>query len=150
MKHRISAGGLVVHQNRILLVRHYRPGIHDFWAPPGGGVEGDEELSEAAEREVLEETGLTVRAKALAYIDELIDDSGRMLKFWYLAEFISGSIDVTANPAEGESIAEAGWFARDALPAGHVFPDPLHNRFWTDLSTGFPAPLKLPLKQSIL
>jgi 8-oxo-dGTP diphosphatase len=149
MKHRISAGVLALRDNRILLVRHFRPGIHDFWAGPGGGVEGNEHLHEAAEREAFEETGLRVRAHSLAYIDELIDDSGRMVKFWFLADYLSGEIDVSANPAEDEAISEAGWFARDALPTGHVFPEILRNRFWDDLEAGFPAPTKLPLRQSI-
>jgi len=149
MQHRISAGVLTLHQNQILLVRHFRLGIHDFWAPPGGGVEGPEELAAAAEREAFEETGLHVRAGALAYIDELVENSGRIVKFWFLADYLSGVIDVTANPAEGESITAAAWFSRDALPKGHVFPEPLHGRFWDDLHTGFPAPIKLPLRRSI-
>ncbi len=149
MKHRISAGVLAVRDNRILLVRHFRPDIHDFWAGPGGGVEGNEQLHEAAEREAFEETGLRVRAHTLAYIDELIDDSGRMVKFWFLADYLSGEIDVLANPAEGEAISEADWFAHDALPTEHVFPEILRDRFWHDLTTGFPAPFKLPLRQSI-
>ncbi|MHA6299574.1 NUDIX domain-containing protein [Devosia sp. CAU 1758] len=149
MSHRISAGVLALLDERILLVRHLRPGIHDFWAGPGGGVEGVEELSAAAEREAFEETGLRVRAGAMAYIDELVDESGRLVKFWFLAEYVSGEIDVSANPAEGEAISEAGWFARDALPEGHVFPEVLRDRFWDELATGFPAPIKLPLRQSI-
>ena len=149
MNHRISAGVLALRDERILLVRHLRPGIHDFWAGPGGGVEGAEELSAAAEREAFEETGLRVRAGAMAYIDELVDDSGRLVKFWFLADYVSGEIDVGANPAEGEAIAEAGWFARDALPQGHVFPEVLRDRFWDELATGFPSPIKLPLRQSI-
>lgn len=149
MRHRISAGVLALHQGRILLVRHFRPGVHDFWAGPGGGVEGAEELEAAAAREALEETGLMVRVGALAYMDELIDDSGRLVKFWFLAEYASGEIDVTANPAQGEAISEAGWFARDALPPGHVFPEVLRGRFWSDLQGGFPGPIRLPLRQSI-
>ena len=149
MRHRISAGVLAMQGEAILLVRHYRPGVHDFWAGPGGGVEGAEELAAAAEREALEETGLVVRAGPMAYIDELIDDSGRLVKFWFLARYVSGAIDVSANPAEGESITQAGWFTRDALPAGHVFPELLRDRFWDDLAKGFPAPIKLPLRQSI-
>ena len=149
MEHRISAGVLTLHQNKILLVRHFRAGIHDFWAPPGGGAEGAEELSAAAEREALEETGLRVRAGALAYIDELVEGTGRMVKFWFLAEYVSGRIDITANPAENEAIADAAWFSRDRLPDGHVFPEPLRGRFWDDVSTGFPAPIKLPLRRSI-
>ena len=149
MLHRISAGVLALHEGRNLLVRHFRPGIHDFWVGPGGGVEGDETLEAAAEREALEETGLVVRARALAYMDELIDDSGRALKFWFLADYVGGEIDVSANPAEGEAIIEAGWFARDALPPGHVFPEVLRTRFWDDLMGGFPAPTRLPLRQSL-
>jgi 8-oxo-dGTP diphosphatase len=149
MRHRISAGVLAMRDEKILLVRHFRPGVHDFWSGPGGGVEGSEELWEAAEREALEETGLAVRTRAMAYIDELVDDWGRIVKFWFLADYVSGEIDVSANPAEGESISEAGWFSRDALPEGHVFPEILRDRFWQDLSTGFPSPIKLPLRQSI-
>ncbi|MVS99129.1 NUDIX domain-containing protein [Devosia marina] len=149
MKHRISAGVLALRDDRVLLVRHFRANKHDFWAGPGGGAEGAEELCEAAEREAFEEAGIRVKPRALAYIDELVDDWGRIVKFWFLADYISGEIDVSANPAEGESISEAGWFARETLPQGHVFPEVLRDRFWDDLKTGFPAPIKLPLRQSI-
>lgn len=149
MRHRISAGVLAVRDQKILLVRHFRPGFHDFWSGPGGGTEGSEELWQTAEREAFEETGLRVKARSMAYIDELVDESGRIVKFWFLADYVSGEIDVSANPAEGESISEAGWFSRDALPQGHVFPEVLRDRFWAELETGFPAPIKLPLRQSI-
>lgn len=149
MRHRISAGVLALRDNKILLVRHFRPGIHDFWAGPGGGVEGTEELHEAAEREAFEETGLRVRAHTLVSVDHLIDESGRMLKFWFLADYVSGEIDISANPAEGESISEARWFSRDALPAGHVFPDILRQGFWGFLETGFAPLTTLPVRQSI-
>lgn len=149
MRHRISAGVLALDGNKLLLVRHFREGHHDFWAGPGGGVEGNEELWQAAEREALEETGLVVKAGRMAYIDELVDESGRIVKFWYMAEYVSGELDVLANPAEGESIVEAGWFELDALPSGHVFPEVLRDRFAADRASGFLAPIKLPLRQSI-
>lgn len=149
MKHRISAGVLALRGDQILLVRHLRPGHHDFWAGPGGGVEGSEELAAAAEREAFEEAGILVRTSAMAYIDELVDDWGRIVKFWFLAHYVSGEIDVSSNPAEGESISEAGWFWRHTLPSGHVFPEILRGRFWDDIRAGFPAPIKLPLRQSV-
>ncbi|WIY52880.1 NUDIX hydrolase [Devosia sp. YIM 151766] len=149
MKHRISAGALTLREGNILLVRHCRPGIHDFWAGPGGGAEGAEELREAAERETFEEAGIRVRTGPMAYIDELVDDWGRIVKFWFLADYLSGSIDVSANPAEGEAISEAGWFSRKALPEGHIFPEVLRGRFWSDLEGGFAHPIKLPLRRSI-
>lgn len=147
MIHRISCGALVVRDGSILLVHHRQSDQHDFWVAPGGGVEGNEELARAAERETFEETGLHVMATRLAYIDEGWNEEQRILKFWFLADYMSGEIDVTGNPATGESITEAGWFALDALPQGHVFPEPLRTRFTRDLAAGFPGAVKLPLRE---
>ncbi len=149
MQHRISSGALVICEGQILLVHHHRSGRHNFWIAPGGGVEGGEALEAAAARETLEETSLAVRIDRLAYIDELWTESDRSVKFWFLAEYVSGALNVAGNPADDESIVEAGWFARSELPAGQVFPDPLRDRFWADLERGFPAPIKLPLKRSM-
>lgn len=139
----------MIRDGRLLLARHWKPGRYDFWAPPGGGVEGDEELWATAERETLEETGIRASVHTLAYTDELIDGDGRMVKFWFLADHRSGEIDVDANPNPEEPIVEAAWFDRDGLPNGHVFPSVLRDDFWRRLETGFAAPIKLPLRTSI-
>lgn len=146
-QHRISCGALVMRDEKILLVCHQQPGQEPFWIAPGGGVEGSEELARAAERETFEESGINVVATRLAYMDEGWNDEQRILKFWFLADYVSGEINVGANPAEGESIVAAGWFALDALPDGHVFPEPLRTRFSRDLAAGFPGAIKLPLRK---
>lgn len=148
MQHRIAAGAFVVKDDRLLLLRHQNE-AYDFWTPPGGGVEDYEELTAAAEREAFEEVGIRVRTNCLAYIDELIDDSGRMIKFWFLADYVSGEIDVSHNPVSDEAIKEAYWFTRKDLPTGHVFPALIRDSFWDDLARGFSLPRKLPLQYSI-
>ncbi|MDE2911760.1 MAG: NUDIX domain-containing protein [Paracoccaceae bacterium] len=149
MNHRISVGALVLRNERLLLVHHFVPGEHDYWVPPGGGVEDDEELEAAVARETFEETRIVVRAKRLAYIDELIDSSGRMVKFWFVAEYLSGEIDTGANPAGEECISSAGWFAQNALPSGHVFPAILRAEFWEHQKEGFDHVRRLPLRTSV-
>lgn len=149
LQHRISVGALVMRDNKLLLARHSIPGRYDFWAPPGGRVEGEEELGAAAERETFEETGIRAQARRMAYIDELIDDSGRMVKFWFLADYLSGEIDIHANPVAHERIVDAGWFEPGTLPSGHVFPAVLRDEFWEELPKGFLMPKKLPLMKSI-
>lgn len=149
MQHRISCGALVVSGAKILLVRHVEIGRYDFWAAPGGGVEGGETLEAAAEREVCEETGLTVSVQRLAYMDDLWSDAGRTIKFWWLASYVSGRLNIGSNPAQGETITEAAWFDLDDLPQGHVFPEPLRERFADDLCAGFPEPIRLPLRQML-
>ncbi|HXF85394.1 MAG TPA: NUDIX domain-containing protein [Anaerolineales bacterium] len=49
-------------QGRILLTRR---ADNDQWCLPGGGMEPGESVAEACEREVFEETGLSVRVKRL-------------------------------------------------------------------------------------
>ena len=46
MRHRIRAAAIVVRNKRLLLVSEELPGIEPFWVPPGGGVEGEESISE--------------------------------------------------------------------------------------------------------
>jgi 8-oxo-dGTP pyrophosphatase MutT (NUDIX family) len=63
MRRRLSARLLILNEaGRLLLFRFvHKTGPlagQDFWATPGGGVEDDESLEQAAVRELEEETGL--------------------------------------------------------------------------------------------
>ena len=66
MRHRISAGVIVDVDDRILLVRHLKPTVDDFWVAPGGGVEGTEDLRATVQRETREECGLEVESLQIA------------------------------------------------------------------------------------
>lgn len=120
-------------------------GAYDYWSPPGGGVEGDEELTETVLREVFEETRLNVAVGELAYIDELIDNNGRMLKLWYFADYLGGEIDLTNNPALDEGIVEARWVSEADMPQEPIFPPVLASGFWRHLQDRSVFPVKLPL-----
>lgn len=54
-----TASGMLVHDGKVLLVKHKKLGI---WLGPGGHVDEDEYFHETAEREFWEETGIKVRA----------------------------------------------------------------------------------------
>lgn len=54
-----TAGGFLIHQDKVLLVHHKKLGI---WLAPGGHLEAGELPHEAAEREVFEETNIHVEA----------------------------------------------------------------------------------------
>jgi 8-oxo-dGTP diphosphatase len=117
------------------------------WSATGSPARSRNRAGRAAERETFEEAGIHVAATRLAYIDEGWNEAQRILKFWFLADYVSGELDTSANPGEGEFIVEAGWFPLDALPEGHVFPEPLRTRFPRDLAAGFPGAVKLPLRK---
>ena len=55
----LTAAGILIHDGRMLLVKHKKLGI---WLAPGGHVEAEEMPHQAAEREFWEEAGVKVRA----------------------------------------------------------------------------------------
>lgn len=139
MKHRISAGALVVHQHRILLVRYSGSGSPDYWVAPGGGVNHREELAAAARREAFEEANVDIEPYRLAYIEELTSRDVRICKFWFAGRYLSGDVSAHRSEAQREGIAEARWLAREELAGKRVFPSVLNDRFWSDLAADFPA-----------
>lgn len=65
---------IVVHRNQMLLhpVGEDRLGRDAYRVLPGGGLEPNETLYEAGEREVMEETGLRVKVTSVAFLREWV------------------------------------------------------------------------------
>lgn len=104
---------------RVLLVnRKYDP-FKGHWAVPGGFIEMDEELGDAAARELAEETGLTgvpmEQMQAFGTVGR--DPRGRQITVVFM-----GIIQQGANNVQGgDDAAEARWFDIDALPSNIAF-----------------------------
>jgi ADP-ribose pyrophosphatase YjhB (NUDIX family) len=69
--------GILEHAGRILLVASRYPNhTEPLWNLPGGRQEAGESFAEAVVREFREETSLTIRPLALAYVAESYDAKG--------------------------------------------------------------------------
>ena len=68
----IRVGAVVARDRSLLLVCHQKPGRDPYWVLPGGRLEPGETIPECAEREVSEETGLSVRFSGLLYLSEFL------------------------------------------------------------------------------
>ncbi len=117
---RVAVGAVVFKDDKVLLVRRAKPPAEHVWAIPGGSVEIGESLREAAEREILEETGVTIRALEPVYTFDVIDrDAGGGVRFHYViidltAEYIQGV------PLAGDDASAASWFSSDELATVNV------------------------------
>jgi ADP-ribose pyrophosphatase YjhB (NUDIX family) len=136
---RLSAGGIVIREGKVLLVHLVEAGRFDFWVLPGGGMEGDEGILKAAEREVWEETGLTVQAERIAYVEDFIDEGKYVCKFWVYCQLDAGEISLEHRQASESCLVEAGFFKREEVLGMNVFPAILKETFWEDLEAGFPT-----------
>lgn len=140
MRHRISAAGIVLRGDELLLVRHCHPGRYDFWLPPGGGLEGEENIFEGAEREVYEETGLIVRARRLLYLQEILEPGQRICKSFVLCQEVSGQLSLDHRvDDERDFLAEAQFFPVGGLAGLDVRPSFFRDTFWQDREASFPA-----------
>ena len=109
---RVGVGAVVLREGRILLVRRGAAPAQGLWAIPGGGLKLGETLQEGAEREILEETGITIRAGEPVYTcDSFEKDADGRFRFHYVI------VDLAADYVSGE--ARGG---DDALEARWVSP----------------------------
>jgi ADP-ribose pyrophosphatase YjhB (NUDIX family) len=87
----------------------------DVWRPPGGGVKPDEDVTEAAMREALEETGLRVTLERyLVETDAVFTNAGRELP-WTTHVVLARTEDTELAPDDPVEIAEARWGTLDEL-----------------------------------
>ena len=107
-------------QHSVLLVRYDdgRPGRPvSYWTTPGGAIESDETVHEAASRELLEETGFVapIGRELWERRFELELACGRVLQFerFFLVQLDAAS--PSAVNSSLEDIAEHRWWTLDAL-----------------------------------
>ena len=108
---KVAAAVLVEQDGRVLLVRRNNEPYRGLWTLPAGFVDAGEDPGRAAERECLEETGLTVRVKrVLDVIAGKEHERGADFVIVYQAEILSGTI----SPNDDADAVD--WFSRSKLP----------------------------------
>jgi 8-oxo-dGTP diphosphatase len=108
---KVAAAVLIEEDGRVLLVRRANEPFRGLWTLPAGFVNGGEDPAEAAERECLEETGLSVRVKRVRdVIAGREHERGADFIIVYEAEILSGEL----RPADDADAAE--WFSSRELP----------------------------------
>lgn len=99
---------------RVLLIRRKKEPFAGSWALPGGFVDENERLADAARRELVEETGVTVADLEQLYT---AGDPGRDPRGWTVSVAYLAQVDPAAlQPVAADDAEEVGWHALDALP----------------------------------
>lgn len=92
--HTIAADTIIFNRKGEVLLVHRRDD-YDMWCIPGGGVESGESTVKAAQREILEETGLEVEVYGPVGVYE--KPQVKDIVFVYMGKIISGRLKPTSE-----------------------------------------------------
>jgi 8-oxo-dGTP diphosphatase len=112
---RAAVGAVVMYEGKVLLAKRSNAPQKGKWAIPGGAVKLGETLQEAAEREIMEETGLTIQANKPVHVFDLIerDSAGSLLFHYVIIDLLADYIEGDVHP--GDDVSDAGWFNPDEI-----------------------------------
>ncbi len=120
-----AVGAVVFHGGQVLLVCRRNPPSRNLWAIPGGRILLGESLKEAAEREILEETGVRVRAGEPVFAFDAIvrDDEGGIRYHYVIVDLVAEYLEGT--PEARDDALDARWVAPEELEHLAVSPPTL-------------------------
>jgi len=103
----VGVGAVVFRGEEVLLVRRGQEPALNSWSLPGGLVELGETLSAAIQRELAEETGLTVKILGIAAVLERIfpDPDGAIVYHYVLVDFLCDYLAGELAPASDVNAA---------------------------------------------
>ena len=119
---RPAVGAIVFKDDAVLLVQRANPPAKGMWAIPGGSIRLGESLQAAAEREIMEETGVVIQAGDPVFVFDTIHRDGQgEIQYHYVI------VDVTADYVNGEpraddDAADARWITESELVKLNVNP----------------------------
>ena len=128
---RLAVRAIVMADDRLLLVNAYAGGRSDLWCAPGGGVEVGAGLPDNLIREMMEETGLTVRVGQPCLVNEFHDPrSGfHQVDIYFRCQVVAGELNREWRDPEGV-VTERRFFTRAEMVGIRYKPDSLPDAAW--------------------
>ncbi len=84
--------GVVLRDNKVLMIKRAKKEGELLWAFPGGKVEDGETLEEAVVREVYEETGVNVSVNSL--LGDRVHPNTLVKMTYFLCDYVTGEVRI--------------------------------------------------------
>lgn len=106
-----AVGVVCLRDSEVLLIRRGKPPLTGAWSLPGGRIEWGERATDAALRELREETGVAAELLGLVEVADGLFGERHYVLVDYAARWIGG------DPVAGDDAADAAFHRLDDLPA---------------------------------
>lgn len=117
----MGVGAVLLRGDSVLLIRRAHQPMQGQWTLPGGVVEVGETLAEATQREIREETGLSIEVGPLIELFDRIQAVGKRIAYHYIiADFLGKKI--RGRLAAASDVTEAKFVPRSRLSEYHLTP----------------------------
>lgn len=128
---RLAVRGVILQDNRLLLVNAWADPARDLWCAPGGGVERGQSLPDNLAREVHEETGLTVAVGPPCLVNEFHDPGGsfHQVEIFFRCKITGGTLDPAWRDPDGV-VTRRGFFTQDEVTRLRLKPSSLAQIAW--------------------
>ena len=105
----MGVGGVVIHEERALLIRRGSAPLEGEWSIPGGMLEVGETILEGVQRELKEETAIEVRVLDLIEVFERLtrDDGGRLKYHFVILDYLCEVVQGEAQA--GSDVTDVAW-----------------------------------------
>ena len=105
-----SVLGVMIHDDRVLLVRRINPPDAGKWGYPGGWIDPGETMTQAAVRALFEETGVQANARCVFNALDAFDYDDRSTLRRHFVMVAVLCTWVSGTPIAGDDASEAAWF----------------------------------------
>lgn len=116
---RIRVNGILIENNKILLIKHRFQGPSGFfWSPPGGGMEYGSSAEENLKREIYEETGLKVKVGEFLFVHEFLNVPLHAIELFFSVDMNSGNLGLGYDPEmtpENQILTEIKWMSIEEI-----------------------------------
>jgi 8-oxo-dGTP diphosphatase len=118
----VGVGAVIIHRDKVLLVRRANEPSRGRWSVPGGTVELGETLDQAVQREVREECHVEIKVgDVLSTFDMIQRDGQGRIRYHYVlidlaAEYVRGEPQAGTDALQVRWVQEAEFNQMDIVP----------------------------------